>query len=126
MAKRRKIFSSYLVTFPNYSLRTFQKKMPGQVRSGHQSGFVDLTSEKQSRQSQFFFHGAISSVQVFITVPVCVICTSQNLFICDMRSGQSRDLCIRGLRENNEMCPASSKRVKTTELFQDYDRLPDL
>ena len=35
VAKRLKIFSSYdLVTFPYYSLRTFQKKMAGQVRSG--------------------------------------------------------------------------------------------
>ena len=34
--------------FSNYSLRTFQqkKKLPGQVRSGHQSRFVDSTSEK--------------------------------------------------------------------------------
>ena len=45
IAKRRKIFSSYLVTLPNYSLRTSQKeKLPGQARSGHQSRFVDPTS----------------------------------------------------------------------------------
>ena len=52
MAKRRKIFSSYLVIFPNYSLRTFQKKWPGQVSSGHQSGLVDPTSEKLALTSQ--------------------------------------------------------------------------
>ena len=49
IAKRRKMFSSHLVTFPNYSLRTIKKKCrvrSGQVRSGHPIGFVDTTSEK--------------------------------------------------------------------------------
>ena len=47
IAKRPKAESSYLVTFPNFSLRIFhKKKMPGQVRSGHQRRFVDPTSEK--------------------------------------------------------------------------------
>ena len=41
---------------------------------------------------KFFFYRAISSLQVFITVPVCVICIFQDLYICDLRSGrQSRD-----------------------------------
>ena len=47
IAKRRKIESSYLVTFSKLSMRTFrQKKLLGQVRSGHQRRFVDPTSEK--------------------------------------------------------------------------------
>ena len=41
-------------------------------------------------------------------------------------SGQSSDLYITGLWENNEMRPAWSKRVKTTQLFQDFGRLSDL
>ena len=45
--KRRKIESSYLVTFSKHSLRTFwRKNLPGQVRSGHRRRFVDPTSEK--------------------------------------------------------------------------------
>ena len=40
-------YSAYLVTFPNYSLCTFQEeKMSGQIRSGHQSEFVDPASER--------------------------------------------------------------------------------
>ena len=38
--------------------------MPGQVRSGHQSGFVDTTTEKFAIMSEleFFFHEAVSSL----------------------------------------------------------------
>ena len=58
-----------------------EKKLPGQVRSGHQSEFVDLTSEKFAIIVRArVFHGAISSLQVFITVTVCVICISQTLY----------------------------------------------
>ena len=53
-------------------------------------------------------------------LPVCVICISQNLFTCDLRSGRSCDLYIIGLWKNNEICPASSKRVKTAQFSQDY------
>ena len=73
--------------------------------------------------SEWVVHEEISSLQVSITVPVCVICKSQNFDICDLRSGQSRDLHITSLWENHEMCPASSQRVKTAQFFQDYDRL---
>ena len=41
--KRLEISSSYLVTFPKYSLPASGKKVAG---SGHQSKFVDPTSEK--------------------------------------------------------------------------------
>ena len=77
------ICSSYLVTFHNYSLCTIKKKMPGQMRSGHQSGFVDTTTEKFAIMSEleFFFHEAVSSLQVLITVPVCVLCISHNIYI---------------------------------------------
>ena len=71
-----------------------------QVRSGHQGGFADPTSEKFTITSELeLFHGMISSLQIFITVPVCVICLSQNFYICDLLSGQSRDLDITTLRE---------------------------
>ena len=46
------IFNSYLMTFPNYSLRTLKKKISGQVRPGHQSWFVDTTSEKLAIMSE--------------------------------------------------------------------------
>ena len=69
-------------------------------------------------RKHWVFPGAISSLQVFITVPVCVICISQNLYICDLRSGQSRDHYITSLGENNAICPAWSKRVKTDQFFQ--------
>ena len=51
-------------------------------------------------------------------VPVCVICISQNSYICDLRSGQSRGLYITSLKENNEMRPALSKRVKPPNSFR--------
>ena len=68
------------------------------------------------------FHGAISSLRVFITVPVCVICISQTLYICDLRSGQSRDLYITSLWENNEMCRAvnDSKPQSSFRITSDY------
>ena len=70
------------------------------------------------------FHRSISSLQVFIRVPPCTKCISHSLYICDLKSGQTRDLYITTLRENIEMRPALSKRVKTTQLFQNYyDRL---
>ena len=72
------------------------------------------------------FHGAVSSLRVFITVPVCVICISHNFYICELSSGQIRDLYVTGLWENNEMRPASSKGVKITQFLTDYDRLTDL
>ena len=55
MAKRVKIFSSYLATFPYYSLCRFQQKIPGQIRSGHQSGFFYPTSEKFAITSELEF-----------------------------------------------------------------------
>ena len=41
-------------------------------------------------------------------------------------SGQIRDLYITSLWKNIGMRPSSSKRVKTTQLFQAYDILCDL
>ena len=38
--------------------------MPGQVRSGHQSGFVDTTTEKFAIMSELFFHEAVSSLNL--------------------------------------------------------------
>ena len=79
--KRLEILSSYLVTFPKYSLRAFCKKknkLPGQVRSDHQSGFVDHTSKKVGTQARDrVFHRVISYLQIFIRVPVCAICKLQ-------------------------------------------------
>ena len=48
IAKRRKTESSYSVTFPKHSCiaHILTKKMPGQVRSGHQRRIVDPTKEK--------------------------------------------------------------------------------
>ena len=123
MAKRRKIFSSYLVTFPNYSLHTFQKNAgSGQVRS------PELVCRPHLRKvcnhvRAIVFHGAISSLLKLITVPVCTISISQNLHICDLRSGQTVRVVtfiITSLWENNEMYPASSKQVKNTQFIHDY------
>ena len=62
------------------------------------------------------------SHQFFIKVPAYVIFVSQNVHISDLRSDQGRDFYIMSLWENIEMRPPSSKRVKTTQFFQDYDR----
>ena len=70
--------------------------MQGHVGSGHQNGFVDPTSEKFAITSEleFFTERFLSSLQVFITAPVYVICVSQKFNICDLRAGQSRYLYI--------------------------------
>ena len=77
------------------------KKLPGQVRLGHQRRFVDPTSEKFAIPPKVdFFRGSIFSLQVFIRVPPYTIFISQNLYICGLSSGQIRDLYITGLWEN--------------------------
>ena len=91
-----------------------------------------LTPPQKSLQLSLeleFFHGTISSLQVFITVPLCVIFKSQNLFICDLRSGQireSRDLYItslygkimkRVLLRVNDSKPPNSFRIMTYYLI---------
>ena len=54
---------------------------------------------------------------------MCIaICISQNFYICDLSSDQTQDLCITSLWENIETRPASNKRVKTTQFFQDCDK----
>ena len=124
MAKRRKIFSSYLVTFPQYSLSTFQQKIinPGQVRSGHQSGVLDPTSEKFTITSELeFFTEPFPSFRYLLRCQY-VYFISESVYIY-VTWGQVR--VATSLWKNNATCPASSKRVKTTQLFQDYDRLPD-
>ena len=111
--KQLEISSSYVVClFLNIHCAHSGKKMPGQIGSGPQIGFVDTTSEKFAITPEvdfFFFHGAISSLPLFIRMPVCAICISQNLYICDLRSCQIRDTYITSLWENIEMRPASSK-----------------
>ena len=86
------------MTFPKYALRTFQQKKnagSGQDRSPERVFLPHLTKVCKHVRARVF-HRAISSLQVCITVPVCVICISQNLYICDLRTGQSRDLYIAG------------------------------
>ena len=132
IAKRCKILSSYWVSFSNHSLRIFQqnktKKLPGQVRSDHHSGLVDPTSEKFAITSELVFFAerfllfrcSLQHQYVLFEYLKIVIC------ICGLGSGQSRDLYITSLWENNEMRPASSKQVKTTHFLEDCDRLTDL
>ena len=67
------------------------------------------------------------SLQVFITVPVCVNYVSHNLYICDLKSVQSRDLlhykpmeygkmkCV--LLQVNESKPPSSLRIMSDYLI---------
>ena len=79
----------------------------------------------QSRQSvEFFFFGAISFIQIFITVPLCVICLSQNLYICYLRSGQSRDLYITSLWKKIMKCALlrvnESKPPNSLRIMSDY------
>ena len=71
-----------------------------QVKSGHQSGFVDPTSEKHI--SYDFLH------------------------ICDLRLGQIHAFYITSVLENIEMQYILIKLVKTTQFFQDYDILSRL
>ena len=122
--------------------------MPGQVRSGQvtRAGMLTPSQKSCNHAKAKAVHGALSSLihteetallnetallellsyMVFITVPECLICISHNFHICDLSSGQSRDLFIISLWENNEMRPVSRKRVKPTQCLQDYDRLTDL
>ena len=82
------------VTFPKYSLRSFQQKtMPsqvksGQVRSGHQGEFVDSMSVKFAIPSElvFFFswrYFLSSGLHYSTSTYICVICLFQNLYICN-------------------------------------------
>ena len=89
-------YCSYLVTFSNYSLRTLKKNGSGQVRSPERVCWPHLRISFQSRQSRVF-HGATSSLQVCISGPVGVICICQNFYICESRSGHSRDVYITSL-----------------------------
>ena len=84
--------------------------MPGQVRSGHQRRFLDPTSEKFAITPELeLFTYRFILFSFFIRVPTCTIGISQNLYICDLRSGQIRDLYITSLLENIEMRPVLSK-----------------
>ena len=95
IAEHRNIERSYLVPFSRHSLRTFwHAKIPGQVRSGHQRRFVDPASERFAITPELKIFTDRFSLQVFIRVPPCTICISQNLYICDLRSGQICDLYI--------------------------------
>ena len=127
IAKQRQTFSSYLMTFPHYSLRTFQqkKKKTCRARLGqviNQSEFSDPTSEKFVITSELVFHGMISSLQALITVPVCVIFISQNSWhIRDLRSGQRGIISLQAngkimrcvLLRVNEANPPNSFRIMT-------------
>ena len=70
--KCHKPFSPYLVNFPKKKIHCARFSKNKNVWSG-QGGSLDrvgcFTSER-------VFHGAISSLQIFSTVPVCVICRS--------------------------------------------------
>ena len=93
--------------------------MPGQVRSGHQWRIVDPISEKFAVPPELeFFYGSIYFLQVFIKGPLCAFCISHNLYICDLRSCQIRDLYVTSAYENIEMRPALSKREKTPNYFR--------
>ena len=74
MTKRRNIFSSYLVTYPDFSSRTFRQNKKivgsGQVRSPVRVCWPHLRKVGNHVRPRVF-HGAICSLQVFITVPVC-------------------------------------------------------
>ena len=118
--------SSYLVTFFKHSLRTFRQKND-RIRSGQVTGGSLLKPPQkslQSRQSQSFARIDFfsSGFHKGTTMP-CTICISQNLYICELRSGQIHDLYITSLWENTEMRPTSSKWVETTQFFHNYDGL---
>ena len=100
------------------------KKTLSQDRSDHQSEFVDPTSEKNGITlklefftDQFFFSG------LHYSNSICNLYIAEVLYFGPERSGQNHHLYITSLWQNIEMRPASSKRVKTTQFCQDYDRL---
>ena len=152
MNKHCNIFSSYLVTFLNFSLSSGPARVnfslssgparvnfslssgPARVNfslrsfqqnysdgSGHQNGFVDPTSDKFATTSEVEFSGNdFLSSGIHYSTSMC------NMYLCDLRSGQRRDLYFASIWANNELCPDSSKRAKTTQFFQDYVILSDL
>ena len=65
-----------------------QKNCQGQVRSPVAVCLPHLRKFAIPRAR--VFHGSISFLQVFIKTPLCPICISHNLYICDLRSGQIR------------------------------------
>ena len=122
-AARLKAHTPWL--FLNIHCAHFDKKVAGsgQVGSPEQRRFVDPTSEVCNHARARVLGRSISSLHVFVRVPVGAICISYNFYICYLRSGQTRDLYIASLWENIEMTPVSCKRVKTTQVFQYYGRL---
>ena len=87
-------FIPHIFTKKNYRVRS------GQVTRG---GLLTPPQKGCNHARARVFHGSISSLQVFIRVPPYTICLSQNSYICDLRSGQIRDLYITRLWENIEM-----------------------
>ena len=81
MVKRRKIFSSYLVTFPNYSLRTFQRKKK-RFRSGQVTRAGLLTPPKKSLQSrQCFSWNDFHSSGIHYRTSMCNLYISELVYL---------------------------------------------
>ena len=123
--KRFELGSSNFLTFPKRLLRNISENFEliwPQVRSPEAVWWPYLRKVCNHARARVFDR-SISSLQALVRVPVCAICISQNFHICDLRSGQTRDLYIASLWENIETPPASCKRVKTTQFFQYYGRL---
>ena len=104
---RKLILGDFFETFIAHIL-TKQIIGSGQVRSPEAFCWPHLRKVCNHARASIF-HGSIYALQVFISVPSCTICLSQNLYICELRSGQIRDLYITSLWENIEMRPTSSK-----------------
>ena len=131
IVKRRKTFSTYLMTYLYYSLRTFkQKKKNCRVRSGQVNwwgaGFVTPPQKSlQSRQLEFSRSDFLSS-GLHNSTSMCYLYISLFFYFYDLRLGKKPWSIHYKPIGNIEIRPASSKLVKTIQFFPDYDILSDL
>ena len=102
-----------------------KKKMPGQVRSGNQSGFVDPTSEKFANTSELEFFTKlfplIKSSKQYLQYVSFVYLRIFDLWP-EVRS-ESWPLHCKPMEKYWNATCTSSKRVKTTQFFKNYDKL---
>ena len=100
----------------------------GQVRSPERICWPHLRKVyNHVRARVFFSRSGVLSAGIHNSTNMCSFYISEFVYLWpEVRSEQSSDLYITSLWENNEMRPASSKRIKTTQFLQDYDRLTDL
>ena len=97
---------------------------PGHFRSGHQVTLTDLASKKVcNRVLPAVFVTEVSNLVDYMTAWVPLTCISWILYICDLRSGQRRDLSIISEWRKTKMPLDPFVRVGTVQIVRYQDDL---